>query len=322
MNIETLKAEIEKREEARLKSKMSQYKPNNCVASGLGECLRERYHSIVDYDKKELAGTWLQARFEEGNEQERRLLIKLLTLGIEVVEGQKRFEVKDRTGRVILTGRIEGKIKYEGKYYPFEIKSMNPNIYDGINSLEDMQKYGHTARYPKQLMSYMFSENVDEGFFLLTDCLGHFKIIPIKLDYEMMEKEMQACELVMVAVEKKLPPAHHKDTALCRKCWAAKTCCFPALDFGEGVTIVDDAELEIDLKERDKLQEAAKAYEKLDKKVKERLKIIPHAVCGNFESVAKTTPTNYKAQEAKVVNVTKVSISKIESDITTEIKDA
>lgn len=318
MSIENLKIEIEQREEARLVAKRSQYQSKNCIASNLGECLRERYHSIVDWTKKPVADTWLQARFEEGNEQERKLLIKLMTLGYQLIENQKRFEIKDRKDRVILTGKIEGKIKYQDKHYPFEIKSMNPNIYDGINTLEDMQKYSHTAKYPKQLMAYMFSENVDEGFFLLTDCLGHFKIIPVKLDYDMMEKEMQNCTFVMECVDKLGPPPHHKDTAICRKCWAAKTCCFPSLDFGEGVTILDDPDLEQALKDRDVLQQSASNYDKLDKKVKERLKIIPHAVIGNFESVSKTSTVNYKATEARAIQMTKVSISKIESDVIIE----
>lgn len=320
MSVEILKAEIEKREIARLESKRSQYQPKNCVASNLGECLLERYHSIVNWNAKPMADTWLQARFEEGNEQERRILIKLLTNNFEVVEGQTRFEIKDRSGRVILTGRIEGKIKFDGKYYPFEIKSMNPNIYDNINCLEDLQKFAHTAKYPKQLQSYMFSQNLEEGFFILTDCLGHFKVIPIYLDLEVMEKEMQNCELVMDAVEGKVGLGYHKDTSVCRKCWACKTTCFPDLDFGEGVQVIDDPEFLEDLKRRQQLIDSGcvKEYDKLDKTVKERAKNYKHAICDNFEIVVKEYPINYKAQEARTITAKKVEISRIDEEITSE----
>lgn len=317
MSIEKLKLDIESREEARLKAKQGSYTSKNCIAANLGECLKERYHSIVDGAKRPLADTWLQARFEEGNEQERKLLIKLMSNGFDIVNNQQRFEILDRNKRVILTGRIEGKVKYEGKYYPFEIKSMNPNIYAGIDKLEDFQKYSHTARYPKQLMSYMFSENVDEGFFLITDCLGHFKIIPIKLDYDMMEKEMQNCTLVMDHVENKEPPEFTNNKALCRKCWACKVVCFPDMQFGEGVIVVDDEELSADLKRRDEIQGLSSEYDKLDKKIKDRVKSsYKHAIVGNFEIQVKTSPVNYKAQEARTIQVTKVSIDKIESEIT------
>lgn len=320
MSIEILKSEIEKRENARLESRKTQYQPKNCIASNLGECLRERYHSIVDWKAKPIADSWLQARFEEGNEQERRILIKLLTNNFEVVEGQTRFEIKDRNGRVILTGRIEGKIKYEGKYYPFEIKSMNPNIYDGIDSLEDFQKYSHTAKYPKQLQSYMFSQELPEGFFILTDCLGHFKIIIVKLDFEIMEKEMQSCTIVMDAVEKKEPLAFHKDTAVCKKCWACKTCCFPPLDFGEGVQVIDDPDFLVNLNRRQELIASAKEFEKLDKIIKDRSKSYKHAICENFEIVVKEYPINYKATEARTITAKKVEISKINEELTIEIE--
>lgn len=319
MSIELLKREIEKREESRLESKKTQYQSKNCIASNLGECLRERYHSIVDWKSKPIADNWLQARFEEGNEQERRILIKLLTNNFEVVEGQNRFEIKDRNGRVIITGRIEGKIKFDYKYYPFEIKSMNPNIYDGINTLEDFQKYGHTAKYPRQLQAYLFSQELESGFFILTDCLGHFKIIIVKLDYHLMEKEMQNCTIVMDAVNKKEPLPFHKDTAVCRKCWACKTVCFPPLEFGEGVEIIEDEEFLIDLKRRQELIETAKEFEKLDKAIKERAKSYKHAICENFEIVVKEYPINYKATEARTITAKKVEISKIDSEIKVEL---
>lgn len=320
MSIESLKQEIEQRENQRLESKKSQYKPSNCIASNLGACLRERYHSIVDYEKKPMADNHLQARFEAGNEEERSVLIKLLTMGYQIVEGQKRFEIKDRNNRVIMSGRIEGKIKHEDRYYPFEIKSMNPNIYAGIETVEDFAKYGHTAKYPKQLMSYMFSENIDEGFFLLTDCMGHFKIVPIKLDWEMMEREMQNCTLVQDAVERKEPPAFHQDKAICRKCWACKTACFPPLDFGEGVQVVDDDELLYNLNRRQELSPMASEFEKLDKTIKEKAKAnYKHAVCGNYEIVIKDYDINYKAKEAHTVKAKKVEIARIDQEITTEV---
>lgn len=316
MSVELLKQEIEYRENQRLESKKTQYSSRNCIASNLGDCLRERYYNITDGQSKPMADNWLQARFEEGVEQERRILIKLMSMGFDIVEGQKRFEIKDRTARVILTGRIEGKVKFQGKYYPFEIKSMNPNIYEGIENFEDFQKYSHTKKYPKQLMSYMFSENVDEGFFILTDCLGHFKIIIVKLDYTMMEQEMENCTIVMNHVEQGIAPSFIQDKSICRKCWACKTVCFPSMDFGEGVTIIDDDELNIDLKRRDDLDSLRKEFDGLDKRIKERFKATPglHALAGNFEITVTKKPTNYKAQPERIIDVVKVNIERIKDD--------
>lgn len=316
MSVELLKLEIESKENQRLESKRTQYSSKNCIASNLGDCLRQRYYDITAGDSKPIADLWLQARFEEGSEQERRILIKLLTSGFEVVEGQKRFEIKDRNGRIILSGRIEGKIKFQGKYYPFEIKSMNPNIYAGIDSLEDFAKYSHTKKYPKQLQSYMFSENVDEGFFIITDCLGHFKIIPVYLDYNMMEQELQNCTIVMNHVWEGLAPQFTTDRSLCRKCWACKTVCFPSIDFGEGVTVMDEPELALDLKRRDELDDQRKEYEAIDKRVKERLKESPglHAICDKWEIEVTKKSQVRKATEEKTIDVTRVKIERIEDD--------
>lgn len=318
MSVELLKKEIESRENQRLLSRRTEYKQSNCIASGLGDCLRERYYSIVDGDSKPVADEWLQARFEEGSEQERRILIKLLTNGFEIVENQRRFEVKDRDNRVILTGRIEGKIKFQGKYYPFEIKSMNPNIYDGIDNIEDFAKYSHTKKYPKQLMSYMFSENVDEGFFIITDCLGHFKIIVVYLDYNVMEEEMQNCTIVMNHVWEGIAPQFTTDRSLCRKCWACKTVCFPSMDFGEGITVIDEPELAIDLKRREELSEPRSEYESIDKRVKERLKEFPglHAICDKWEIEVTKKSQVRKATEEKTIDVIRVKIERIEEDAT------
>jgi ferredoxin len=316
MSVEMLKIEIEKKESDRLKMKNNKYSSKNCIASGLGDCLRERYYSICEYESKPSPDEWLMARFEEGNEQERRILVKLLSNGFDIVDNQHRFEIKDREGRVILSGRIEGKIKFQGKYYPFEIKSMNPNIYAGIDTLDDFAKYSHTKKYPKQLQSYMFSENVDEGFFIITDCLGHFKIIPVYLDYNMMEQELQNCTIVMNHVWEGIPPQFTSDRSLCRKCWACKTVCFPSADFGEGVTVMDEPELALDLKRRDELDVQRKEYEAIDKRVKERLKESPglHAICDKWEIEVTKKSQVRKATEEKTIDVTRVKIERIEDD--------
>lgn len=306
----SLADEIHKRELARLNSKAMVYRKNNNWASDIGECNREMYYSIVDWDKKPLPAPELIARFETGNEQEKKVIINLLSLDFEVVEGQKHFEIKDRKGRVIISGRIDGKIIWQGKKYPFEVKSMNPNIYHNVNTMEDFNKYHWTRKYPKQMQSYLFSENLEEGLFIVTDCLGHFKIIPISINLEEMELIMQRSELVMTAVDIKEPPAFHKDASTCRRCWAFGRVCHPPINVNE-MQVITDVEMELKLSRREELKANNSEYEDLDKEIKEYFKGKESAVCGDFMITGKKQIRQFKAKEASTQEIWVTKIEKI-----------
>lgn len=298
------------KEEERLRSQANLFRKNVNWASDIGVCAREMFYSITDWDKKPIPEPYLLARFEEGREQEKKVIKKLMENGFEIVEGQKPFEIKDRNGRVILTGRIDGKIRWDNRKIPFEVKSLMPSVYSQIDTVEDFNKYSWAKKYPLQMMSYLFGENIDEGIFILTDCLGHFKVIPVRLDYASMESILQRCELVMNAVDKKTPPDFFKDTSVCRKCWALGRVCSPPLDFGEGVAIIDDAEIEVKLAKRDELYGLSKEFEVLDKEVKGYFRNKPHCLCGNFEIIGKEQIRKIPAQPEKE---TKSWITKIEN---------
>lgn len=277
-----LSEEIQSRREAKLKSEAKIFRQVNPRASAITECNREMVLSITNWKDKPAPDIHLQARFNEGKEQERKVIRELIDLGFEVIEGQKPFELKDRKSRTILTGSIDGKILLDGKRIPFEIKSLNPNIYSQINEVNDFNRYEWVKRYPRQMQAYLYGNNEESGLFILTDCLGHIKTFPVFLDYEEMEVILKRCEYVMDCVENKTLPDYHKDYSVCRRCWALGRCCTPPLDFGEGTQVIDDPDMEFMLNRREELNNVVKEYKQIDKQVKDYFKEKPNCLVGNF----------------------------------------
>jgi CRISPR/Cas system-associated exonuclease Cas4 (RecB family) len=310
MSIESLANEIILRRENELKSKQKVYRQDRPRASSISRCDREMYLSITDFVHHPPYDTRIIARFEEGNRQESFILQLLIKNGFTVVEGQIDLSIKDRNERVVLTGHIDGKIEWEEKRIPFEVKSMNPNIYEDINTVEDFNKRDWTKRYILQMQSYLFANNEPEGIFIITDCLGHFKILPVKLDYDLMEKIIQRCTHVMDCVEKNEPPDFIKDASICRRCWAFGRVCTPPIS-NEGCEIISDIEIEEQLKLREQSEEARKTYELADKNIKGYFKNKPKAICGDYMVTGELRTRTTKPTEGKTTEYWQTTIEKL-----------
>lgn len=322
MFIENLKIDIEKRRLDRLRSKCTVYPKNNPTASSLEECTRKMVLEIVHWKDKPVFEPEVMARLEEGNRQESYVIRELMEIGFTITENNPPpFEILSRDKKVIMRGKIDGKIEINKNYkIPFEIKSMNPNIYDRINTIDDFNNYFWTKKYLLQMQSYLYANNEEHGLFICTDMQGHWKIFTVSLDMVEMEKILQKCEQVVAARDGAELPDFHNDKAVCRRCWLFKKHCFPGVDFGEGVQVVDDDELLNKLNRRQELAPMAKEFEVLDKSIKDKAKDnYSHAICGNFELVIKPYTINYKAKEAYTLNAKKVEISRIDQETTVDI---
>ena len=275
-------------------------------ASSITSCAREMVLSIKHWDKKTPPDTYLMQRFQEGNDQERKVIRDLMDIGFEVSQGQIPFEIKGRGYRVIITGHIDGKLRWAGKDIPFEVKSLNPNIWNQIETADDLNKWDWTRKYLRQMQIYLYGNNEEEGLFIITDCLGHWKFLPVTFDCLQMEAILCRCEEVMDYVEGKNEtpgelPEFCDDQSICRKCWAFGSLCQPPINFGEGLQVIDNEDMEETLKRREKLKETSKEYIGLDKEVKAYFKEKSHCICGNFEIIGKPGIMIKKAQEAKEI---------------------
>lgn len=291
--------EIERRRTAALEARTDAYPRNNPIASDLGPCTREMVLAMTRWKDRPLFGPDLKARFERGNLIESAVLLELQVLGFTVRTERRPFEVKGRDGRLILRGKIDGFISDGRAEFPVEIKSLDPNVYRRVNTVEDFARSGWMAKYPKQLCSYLYAESLPEGFFLLDDCLGHWKMIPVPLDYELAESILRQCESAVEHRDAGTLPDYYPDIATCRRCWAFGRVCDPP-GAGLGMQTLDDAELEARLVRREELEPAYREYESLDKAVKETVRGKDGVVVGDWLIRGKEITTQYKALPARV----------------------
>lgn len=311
MIAEKIIEEIKKRRLWRLEQHAKVSRPTVCRASEIGECDREIFYQITAWNYRPVPEPELQARFDQGKEEHQRIRRDLLEDGFEVLEAEKPFDVKGRNGKMVLVGHIDGRIRWEGLALPYESKSLIVTLFAQIDCLEDFNKYLWARKYPRQIQAYMFGENEEEAVYILDDCLGHRKFFPVQLDYEQTEKILQRCEYVMDCIEKGNLPPFHKDYSVCRRCWALGRVCTPDIQLKEGIEILDDPDIELELKRREELKPSKEEYAALDKHVKDYFKNRPEVIVGDFHITGKEVVRHQKAAEERDIKSWQVKIELI-----------
>jgi len=307
-SIESLKAEIEARRHSRLSGKISSYPRKNPILSDIGDCDRQICYSIKNWQIKPLPSVDLQARFEVGHVMEREMVREILDLGFDFVGAQDAVEIRGRGNTLLATGRIDGFIIYKGEKVPVEIKSMHPNIFDQVESIEDFQKKPWLRKYIRQLMMYCYGHNKEYGLFALTNCLGARKWFILYLD-------MGECELILQRLEKihthlsndTLPDRIEYRDDVCGKCDFASICLKDVVR-SEADILTDDV-LIADLERRESLKDTATEYGKIDKEIKKRLKGIEKGVAGPFYITGKNVHRD--AYEVEPSDFWQTSIKKL-----------
>ena len=241
-------------------------------ASQIGHpCLRYLTYSRTHWQDKKLYDVGLQRIFDLGNLYERAVLDDFREAGLYLEEQQSAFFDE----RYLLSGHIDGKLPLAGHRYPVEIKSMSPFVWEKIDSIQDMLqgKSVYLRSYPYQMTSYMFLHSEELGlFFLKNKVSGALKQIPMPLNYDLAEEVLQKCEKINVHVTAKtLPDQVEWEDSVCGQCGFLHIC-YPGRDFGEGLKVVDDAELEAMLNKRNSLAGAMKAYTEVDVALKAAIK--------------------------------------------------
>lgn len=269
---EKLAAEIPSKRNADLTAKAQhRWIPKNFYASNIPECDRQMVHSILDWDKKPLADAGLQAIFEAGKSEEARIVRILSELGYEVIAQQNPIQIRHpKTGEVICTGKIDGKILVGRTAIPLELKSMNQNAFARINSVDDLMKNPYYRKYVKQMQLYLYGNESEAGLFVISD-FRNIKVFIIYLDYGLCEQILKQLERTWDYVKSKKYPepiAYRPD--VCDYCpfefLCTKTTC------NKGAEFLESVELEQNIARLLELKPLAKEYEALDKAIKTPLK--------------------------------------------------
>lgn len=313
MTITELCDDIEKRRTDALTRRISAYPRHNPIASDLGPCTREYVLAMTKWQERPLPDPALKARFERGSLIENAVIQELLALGLEVRKERTPFEVKDKKGRIILRGQVDGFVTVDRKDYPLEVKSLDPNVFQRISTVEDFGKYVWAAKYPRQLQAYLYANNLETGFFLLDDCKGAWRLLPVTLDYEAMEGILKQCEEAVEYRDAGTLPNYHPDPAVCRRCWAFGRVCDPPLEY-HALTLADDPDFEAMLNRRGELYPLSKEYEALDKTVKDKVKGKDGLIVGNWLIQGSEQTRTYKPQEAKTITFWQSKITAVKAE--------
>lgn len=308
--------DIEQKWKEYKKRRIKSYPQNTLRASSIGHpCDRYLYHSIKDWKERALHDAVLQSIFDEGALHEEDAIKQLKEMGFVVVEQQRSFQLDEP----LITGHIDGILLWEEKTYPFDIKSIGPNDFNKISSVEDLTNSHkvHQRQYPAQLQIYLLLTQSEYGCFILKNKLtGELKAIWMQIDYDYCDQILKKASRVYQALKESSPPQRTKDIRNCEDC-AFKHVCLPDLQY-EGTPLIDNEELLKLLSKRYELLEHSKQFDQIDGEVKKFFSQtgVGEKICGDF--LVKTTSVKVKRKipityEEKEDSYLKTQIVKIKS---------
>lgn len=279
--VTSLATEITEKRINTLRQGSERYIPRNFYASGISDCSRQLVHGMLDWDKKPLADDGLLSLFESGKKEEQYINRMLIDLGFEIQSQQNPITIKhQKTQEIICTGRIDGKIKYKGFNFPYEIKSMNDHTFNSISCLEDFEKKPHLRKYLKQMQLYLYGNNIEAGLFIISN-FRQIKIIVVYLDYGFCEQILQHMERAWEYVKKgEYPDPINYNPSICDYCPFEILC--TKMTNNKPAEFIDNKELEQLIDRRQELQPLAKEFDDIDKQIKTpfKNKEVLHAVIG------------------------------------------
>ncbi|SRR5258706_2330354 len=324
-------AELTAKQKENAQKKPSElWHPENVWASGIKDCAREMALDMTHPEDRGELPVQAFHRMKMGVEYEENLISRLRAAGrranptFEVIEQQVRFSVNDRDGLLLLTGKIDGRIKFStGQSFIFEAKS--GDTYMDIENLYEFGESPWSRNAPKQLGAYLLKSGDDLGFFIVPSRKNVINMIPVHLDDAMLAEMERVLVDVRGAVLHRLGkgpiPEFTKDPTNCRRCSHFSKSCIPPLQ-SEAVEIVHD-----DFAERAcgtilEDREAAKRYEKAREYLSARMRGKERTVVGDYLVIGKSSaltkyeiPDEIKAQyktsdpagKFQIVEVQKVS---------------
>ncbi len=288
--VDLLAQEIMTARENYLKARIGKAEKRDRVWFGdIHDCDRHNFYSMAEGDQRTRWDAYVQAKLDAGREWEQITKRELSILGYEPMLAGETVEIKDKRGKVIARGRTDLSLRriasddHRATLYPVEMKQMQPHSWAAITKWEDMLRSPWTRKYVRQLMLYMFGKNIEQGLFLLGDFQGHWKPIPVYLDYEFVEDAISKIERATQASEDgSVPERIPYNSTLCGSCQFAHVC-IPDIK-SIGIKEIANETTAAMLERREALAEKAKEYAKIDKYLRDLFKDLADGVfrVGNF----------------------------------------
>lgn len=236
-------------------------------------------------------------RLRQGEEAENAIVARFHRIGqfaspaFKVEQQQHRFEIPDRDGVVLVTGKMDGRLRFhDGQAPPFEIKS--GRTYEGCDSIEALDRSPWARSAVDQILAYLYADkptnyanNEPWGFLFIKRQSRMPAPIRVNLLEHLGRVEAflsQARQAVDYRHGRGPRPPYIDDPSECKKCGHFGKSCTPPLDYGGGVEVISDPELSEALDVRERCRPAHEAFEQADSYAKERLRGVESALVGNY----------------------------------------
>ena len=282
------------------------YRPVNVYASKRRRCVRAMALDMLHPEDDPFDKPIQFERMKQGNEAESAIVARLHAMGkfcdpaFTVAEQQHRFEVKDRDDTVLITGKMDGRVRFEdGPRPPFEIKS--GKSYENCETIEDLDRSVWARAAVDQLLSYLYAdlpENYPDrepwGFLFIR----RQSRLPVAIRIRLLD-HLQRVEAFMkdarVAVDARHGrgelPVFTQDRGECRRCPHLGKSCTPPMDFGPGVQVITDPALIDAAGVRERHRDSYKEYQAADKYLKDSLRGTEMAILGPYQVMGKWAPS-------------------------------
>jgi len=249
-------------------------------ASMMGSpCLRELYHNRVNWKLRELPDPERIFLFEGGEWIENKAYRDLQDAGFQIYGQGERFEINERGEKI--SGKIDMRLSWKGLSIPIEVKGLQAWDAESLNTVEDFFRSTKPwiKKYPAQLLLYMYSHASEWGIFYIVNKLSMVpKILWVNLydhlDYvtDTLEKAIlvNRCIKDPALLDEQAHKGYNPEPDYCRLCSFFAACQPP--EAYDGSPIENDPEILELLEERGKSEEAKRAYDRADKKLKAKIK--------------------------------------------------
>lgn len=309
MTGEELVEALEARRLQRLERGRAPWPRKNPVASDIHPCERYMVLSILAWRLRPELSSWAMGQMEHGQLMEPYVLQQLHDEGWRVVRSQEPVEIRGRSGKVVLTGRIDGVLEdADGDRWILDAKDVALHTWNRIDTADDIRINRWTSKWIDQAQAYMLGLEIPRFLWVLSHRGGR-KYVTDVLDYDRAEAILALCESSLEwARELEHLPLDQLDEALelpylgraeiCRECPFWAKVCHPELELGGAVSAVVRDDLAEDVARLVELEEDAKEYQKIDRRLAKAVHG-KHVLAGDYLLTGSWREVQHKAKPAQ-----------------------
>src|SRR5690606_30256677 len=193
----------------------------NRASSAGHPCERDLVYSRTRWSERQPHDAVTQLVFDGGNTIEDMAIRQLRDAGFTVLEQQRSLEWPEYQ----LTGHIDGLLVADGEAHPFDVKSVNPNDWQRLNTMDDfLSSPRHWVRgWPAQLLLYLLMREMERGFlYLVNKMTFEPKVVWFDLNesraLDLAEQTLQKLERVNRHVAEGTVPEPIDEPDTCSRC--------------------------------------------------------------------------------------------------------